>query len=151
MSKQDTTLSSNRCFFILDPYFPIWLQKSTEIAKSGLYFSTVLSISCMYPGAKWLLERLMFRIPTATSKQTPCIENLERGTVGWGIPNASHLVSESQAQPMLDAHWVKKEMTGQKQALYRYQQLKAPTATAYIPYINSHLKEKLPSFSMREA
>lgn len=104
MSKEDATSSSNRCFLILDPYFPIQLQKSTEVAKSGLYFSTVLSISCMYPGVKRLLERLMFRIPAENSIQIPCIENLERGIVGWGIPNASHLVSENQAQSMLYAH-----------------------------------------------
>lgn len=52
---------------------------------------------------------------------------------------------------MLYAHWVKKEMAGQKQALYRYQKLKAPTPTLHIQYINSPRKGKLSSFSMREA
>lgn len=43
---------------------------------------------------------------------------------------------------MLYAHWVKKKMAGQKQALYRSQELKAPTPALYIQYTNSALQRK---------
>lgn len=61
---------------------------------------------------------------------------------GWGISNVSYFVSESQAQLMLYAHWVMKEMAGQKQALSRSQELKAPTPALYIQYTNSAPQRK---------
>lgn len=91
----------------------------------------------------------MFRITVETSTQIPCIEILKRGIVQAGESQyASHLVESRLANTV---HLLSEERWPDRRRPGTDQQLKAPTPTFYIQYINSPLKGKLSSFSMREA